>query len=81
MQVSHDWEDCEHLPGVLWSLSPVLATEGNLGYLLPSAEAVVHCAAPKALLSEARVNAAAKVRLQIGTDLPSVFIDCEIYRG
>ncbi|GHO70926.1 hypothetical protein KSC_098180 [Ktedonobacter sp. SOSP1-52] len=81
MQVSHDREDREHLPGTLGSLSPILATEGNLGDLLPGAEAVIDGATPEALLSEARMDAAAKVRLQIGTGLPSVFIDCEIYRG
>jgi len=81
MEVPHDREDLEHLPGGLRGPPPVLSTEGDLGDLLPGAEAVVHGATPKALLSEACVNAAAEVRLQIGTGLPGVFRDREVSRG
>ena len=81
MKVAHDREHREHLLCGSRSLPPVLSAEGDLGDLLSRAEAVVHGATPKALLSEACVNAAAEVRLQMRTSLPGVFIDREVDRG
>lgn len=78
MEVPHDREYLEHLLCDSWGPPPVLSAEGDLGDLLPSAEAVVHGATPKALLPEACVNAAAEVRLQIGASLPGIFSDREV---
>lgn len=78
MEVPHDWKDLKHLSGRLGVLPPVSSSEGDLGNLLSRAEAVVDDATSKALLPEASVNAAAKVRLQIGTGLPGVFRDREV---
>jgi hypothetical protein len=80
MEVSHDREHLEHLLCSSRGPPPVPSAEGDLGDLLPGAEAVVNGAPPKALLPEACVNAAAEVRLQIGTSLPSVFRDREVCR-
>ncbi len=78
MEVSHDCEHLEHLLCGLRGQPPILSAEGDLRDLLPRAEAVVNGATPKALLPEACVNAAAKVRLQMRTSLPGVFIDREV---
>jgi hypothetical protein len=61
MEVPHDGEHLEHQLSGLRGTPPVLSTEGDLGDLLPGAEAVVNGATPKALLPEVCVNAAAKV--------------------
>jgi hypothetical protein len=81
MEVPHNWEHLEHLLCGSRCPSPVLSTEGDLGNFLSCAEAVVHSATAKALLSEACVNTAAEVCLQIGTGLPGVFIDREVHRS
>jgi hypothetical protein len=81
MKISHDREHREHLRCSSRGLPPILPAEGDLGDLLPGTEAIIDGTTPKAPLSEARVNAAMEVRLQIGTSLPSVFIDREVYRG
>ncbi len=80
MKVPHDRKHLEHLLGSLQGLPPVLSAESDLGDLLSGTEAVVDGATPKALLPEACVNAAAEVRLQIGTSLPGVFLDREVCR-
>ncbi len=81
MEIPHNREHLKHLLGSLRGLSPALSTEDDLGNLLPGAEAVVNGATRKALLSEACVNAAAEVRLQIGTGLPGFFSNRKICRG
>jgi hypothetical protein len=81
MELPHDREYLEHLLCGSRSPAPVLPAEGDLGDLLARAEAVVNAAAWKALLPEARVNAAAEVRFQIGTGMPGVFVDREVCRG
>lgn len=81
MEIPHDREHLEHLLCGSRGMPPVLSTEGDLGDLLPGAEAVVHGATSKALLPEACVNAAAEVRLQMGTSLPGVFRDREVCGG
>ena len=81
MEVPHDREHLEHLLCSLRGPPPVLSAEGDLGDLLPRAEAVVHGATPKALLPEACVNAAAEVRVQMRTSLPGFFSDREFCRG
>ncbi len=81
MQVPHDREHFKHLPGSSRGLPPVMSTKDDLGDLLSSTKAVVNSATSKALLPEAGVNAAAEVRLQIGTSLSGVFIDRKIHRG
>ncbi len=81
MEVSHNREHGEHLLGRSRILPPVLPTKNDLRYLLPGTEAIINAATSKALLSEACVNAAAKVHLQIGTSLPGVFIDREVHRS
>src|SRR2546430_17693040 len=75
MEGAHDREHRKHLLCGWRGLPPVLSTERDLGDFLPGAEAVVHRAPPKALLPQACMNAAAKVRAQIGTRLPSLFRD------
>src|SRR5690348_11861381 len=80
MQRAHDREDAEHLRGGVRSLTPVLAVKRDLRNLLSRAKAVVDGTATESLLSELRVNAAAVVRLQIGTRLPSTLVDREIRR-
>lgn len=81
MEVPHDRKHLEHLFGGSRGLPPVLSAEGDLADLLPRAEAVVDGATLKTLLPEACVNAAAEVRLQIGTGLPGVLFDREVCRG
>ena len=81
MEVPHDREHLEHLLCGPRCPPPVLSAEGDLGDLLPGAEAVVDGATPKALLPQAWVNAAAEVRLQMGTSLPGIFSDREVCRG
>ncbi len=81
MEVPHDREHLEHLLCGSRGPPPVQSAKGDLGNLLPRAEAVVDGATPKALLPEACVNAAAEVRLQMGTSLPGVFRDREVCRG
>ena len=80
MEGPHDGKHLEHLFCSSRCLSPVSSHEGDLGNLLPCAEAVVDGATSKALLPKARVNAAAEVRLQIGTSLTSGFRDREVCR-
>ena len=80
MEDPHDWKHLEHLLCSLRGPPPVSSCEGDLGDPLPCAEAVVDGATPKTLLSEACVNAAAEVRLQIGTSLAGVFRDREVCR-
>lgn len=81
MEVPHDREYRKHLFCGLRSLSPALPTEGELGDLLSSSKAVIHGTASKALLPEACMDAAAKVRSQMGTGLSCVFTDREVGRG
>ncbi len=81
MEVLHNREHLEYLLCGSRGPPPVLSAEGDLGDLLPGAEAVVNGATPKALLPEACVNAAAEARLQMGTSLPGVFRDREVCRG
>src|SRR5260370_28327184 len=81
MEVPHDREHLEHLLCSSRGPPPVLSAEGDLGNLLPRAEAVVDGATPKALLPEAWVNAAAQVRFQMGTSLTGAFRDREVCRG
>jgi len=81
MELPHDREHLEHPLRGSRGATPVLSAEGDLGDLLPRAEAVVNGATRKTLLPEALVNAAAEVRLQIGTGLPGVFVDREICRS
>ncbi len=80
MEIAHEWEHLEHLLCRSRGLPPVSSAEGDLGNLLPCAEAVVDGTTPKALLPEACVNAAAEVRLQMGTSLAGVFRDREVCR-
>lgn len=80
MEGPHDWKHLEHLLCRCRGLPPVSSCEGDLGNLLPCAEAVVDGATPKALLPEAGVNAAAEVLLQMGTSLAGVFRDREVCR-
>src|SRR5947209_7684848 len=80
MEVPHDWKHLEHLLCRLRVLPPVSSCEGALRNLLPCTETVIDGATPKTQRSEACVNAAAKVWLQIGTRLASVFRDREVCR-
>ena len=81
VELPHDREHLEHLLRRVRGQPPVLSAEGDLGDLLPRAEAVVHGATREALLPEAVVNAAAEVRLQMETGLPRVLVDREVRRG
>lgn len=63
MEGPHDWKHLEHLLCRLRGLPPVSSSEGDLGNLLPRAEAVIDGTPPKTLLPETCVNAAAEVRL------------------
>lgn len=81
MELPHDREHLEHPLRGSRGPPPVLSAEGDLGDLLPRAEAVVNGATRKAPLPKALVNGAAEVRLQIGTGLPGVFVDREVCRG
>jgi hypothetical protein len=81
MELPHDREHLEHLHGHSRRAAPVLSAESNLRDLLPCAEAVIHGATREALLTEAVVNPAAKVRLQIWTGLPGGLVYGEICRG
>lgn len=80
MEGPHDWKHLEYLLCSSRGLPPVSSSEGDLGNLLPCAEAVVDGATPKALLPEAWMNAAAEVRLQMETSLADVFRDREVCR-
>src|SRR6266540_3718986 len=81
MELPHDREHPEHLLRGSRRAPPVLSAEGDLGDLLPRAEAIVDGATRKALLPEALMNPAAEVRLQIGTGLPGLLLDREVCRG
>jgi hypothetical protein len=81
MKLPHDREHLEHLLRGSWGLLPVVSTEGDLGNLLPRAEAVINSATSKAPLPEAFVNAAAEVRLQVEAWLTGVFVDREVCRS
>jgi hypothetical protein len=81
MELPHDREHLEHLLSDLRGPSPVLSAEGDLGDLLPCAEAVVNGATRKSLLPEVFVNSAAEIRFQIGTGMSGAFIDREVCRG
>src|SRR5665648_684613 len=81
MEVSHDREHLEHLLCGSRGAPPVLSAVGDLRDPLPRAEAVVDGATPKALLSQAGVNAAAIVRLQVRTSLPGGLVDRKVRRG
>jgi hypothetical protein len=78
MELAHDREDGEHLLRGSRDPPPVLSAEGDSGDFLARAEAVVHGATRKALSPELSVNAASEVRLQIGTGMSGVLVDCEI---
>ena len=78
MELPHDREHLEHLLCGPWDLSPVVSAEGDLGNLLPCAEAVINRTTSKAPLPEVGVNAAAEVRLQVWAGLAGVFIDREV---
>ena len=58
-----------------------MPAEGDLGDLLPGAEAVVDRATGQALLPQAIVNGAAEVRSQVRAGLPGVLVDREVRRG
>ena len=81
MELAHDREHLEHLLCGSRCAPPVLATEGDLGDLLPRAEAVVYGAPPKTLRSQPCVNAAAEVWVQMGAWLSGGFGDPKICRG
>jgi len=81
MELPHDREYPEHLRCERGRPAPVLPGEGDLGDLLPGAEAVVGGAAGEALLPEVIVNAAAEVRPQVRTCLPGVLVDGEVSGG
>jgi hypothetical protein len=81
MELPHDREYLEHLLRGFWGLPPVVSAEGDLGNLLPRAEAVINSAASKAQLPEAFVNAAAEVRLEVVAGLAGSFVDREVYRS
>jgi hypothetical protein len=63
VQQTHDWEHLEHLVCEARRLPPILASKGDLGDLLPRAEAVVGGTPGEPALPEAVVNSAAEVRL------------------
>lgn len=81
MELPHDREHVEHLPGGVRSLPPVLSAEGALGDLLSRAEAVEDGAAGKAPLPQLGVDAAAEVGLQVGAGLPGGLVSREVGRG
>jgi hypothetical protein len=81
IELPHDREHVEHLLGGSWGLPPVVSAEGDLGNLLPRAEAVINCTTSKAPLPEAIVNAAAEVRLQVEAGLAGVFVNREVNRS
>src|SRR5258708_1469984 len=81
MEGSHAGEDGEHLLRGVWVVPPILSAEGDLGYLLPGAEAVVDGAAAKAPQPEGGVNAAAEVCPQIETRLTGRLGEREVRRG
>jgi hypothetical protein len=81
MELPHDHEDLKHPLRGSWRPAPVFAAECDLGDLLPGAEALVNGTTRKAPLPQGLVDAAAEVRLQIGTWLPGVFVDRKICRG
>jgi hypothetical protein len=81
MELPHDREHLEHRLRSVRRPPPVLSAEGDLGDLLPCAEAVVHDATRKSLLPEVLMNAAAEVRSEIGAGLPCGFVDREVRRG
>src|SRR5665647_2625544 len=81
MKVPYKRQHLEHLLGGLRGVPPALSAEGDLGDLLPRAEAVVDRATPKTLVPEACVSSATEVRLQVRTSLPGGFVDREVRRG
>jgi hypothetical protein len=81
MELPHDREHLEHLLRGVRGTAPVLSAIRDLGHLLPCAEAVVDGAPPKASLPELAMDAAAEVRLQVGTGLLGLFVDREVRRG
>ena len=80
MQIPHDREDGEHLLACVRGPTPVLPAEGDLADLLACAEAVIDGATPEAELSQARMNAAAVVGLQVWTRRPGRLADREVGR-
>jgi hypothetical protein len=60
---------------------PVLPAKGDLGRLLPCAEAVVNGATRKALLPDALVDSATEIRSQMEAWLFGVFVNREVGRG
>jgi len=82
VQVPHDREDLEHLPGRRRGLTPVPAAEGDLGDLLTRTEAVVDGAAPEPLVAQPGVDAAGEVLLtEVGTGPAGALVDREVHRG
>src|SRR5258708_40253937 len=81
MKGPHTGEDGEHLLRGVWVPPPILSAEGDLGYLLPGAEAVVDGAAAKAPQPEGGVKAAAEVCPQIRTRLTGRLGEREVRRG
>lgn len=79
MKLPHDWEYLEHLLRRRGSLPPVSTAVGDMGHLLPRAEAVIYCAAAKAKLPEVAVNTAAEISLQVVARLSGGFIYSKIY--
>ena len=65
VQLPHDQEYREHLPGQRGRPPPVLPAVGDLDDLLAGAEAVIDGAAGEAALPELIMNAAAEVPLQM----------------
>jgi hypothetical protein len=81
MKLPHHREHLMHLRRGLRVLAPVPSGEGDLGHLLARPEAVIRGATGKAFLSEIVVNAAPKVRLEMGTGMPRRLVDREIGRS
>jgi hypothetical protein len=78
MEGSHEREYGEHLGGEVRGSPPVLSAEGDLGDLLPSAEAIVHGAPAKALRAKLRMDAAAEVGSQMGARLACLLREREV---
>lgn len=80
MKLPHDRKHLEHELRGLRGSTPVSSAERYLRYLLTGAEAVINRAAPKTPLSQAVVDTAAVIGLQIRTGAPGILIDCEVSR-
>ena len=81
VQLPDDREHREHLGRDTRRPPPVLSAKGDLGDLLPGAEAVVGGAAGETLRPEAIVNGAAEIRPQVRACRPGFLVDGEVGRG